>query len=125
VTAEEIAAEALRLIAGDRCERLTRGRCSDASSGYVRGARYGADAWCDGCVAADALARMGTGAELPCSVEEFMRAERDDIRRELDELRAATRTFSDQWTYLVTAARGILRVEQDVARAVELTGEAS
>jgi len=50
--------EALRLIAGDRCETFTRGRCSDPLSGRTRGAQYGAYRWCDACVAADALAAL-------------------------------------------------------------------
>lgn len=44
---------ALRLIDRHGCITYTRGRCWD--SGRTRGARYGADAWCDACVAADAL----------------------------------------------------------------------
>lgn len=45
--------DALRLIDRYGCTRNARGRCWDA--GYVRGAEYGDNAWCDACVAADAL----------------------------------------------------------------------
>lgn len=50
-------ADALRLIAGDRCENYTSGRCSDEGSGRTRISSTGtADQWCDACRAADALA---------------------------------------------------------------------
>jgi hypothetical protein len=45
--------DALRLIDQHGCTHLTTGRCWEA--GYTRGAPYSADAWCDACVAADAL----------------------------------------------------------------------
>jgi NTP pyrophosphatase (non-canonical NTP hydrolase) len=50
---EEIMRLALELIDRDGCTTNTRGRCWD--EGRQRGARYGADAWCDACVARDAL----------------------------------------------------------------------
>lgn len=45
---------ALELIDRNGCTNLTRGRCWDTNS-RQRGAKYGADAWCDACVARDAL----------------------------------------------------------------------
>ena len=45
--------DALRLIDRHGCTRNTAGRCWDG--GYQRGARYSAEAWCDACIAADAL----------------------------------------------------------------------
>lgn len=47
---------ALRLIAGDRCERYTSGsRCSDPDGGKVLGLRWTADNWCYACIANAAL----------------------------------------------------------------------
>lgn len=48
--------DALKLIDEYGCENLIRGRCSDPSSGRMRGARCTAEAWCHPCVAAAALA---------------------------------------------------------------------
>jgi hypothetical protein len=42
--------------AGGRCETFTRGSCRDENSGRTLGAKYGADRWCDPCIALDALA---------------------------------------------------------------------
>lgn len=44
--------DALALIDRNGCTRLTSGRCWD---NYTRAAKYGADQWCDACVAAAAL----------------------------------------------------------------------
>ena len=58
----EIVLDALRLIAGaaPHCENYRAAPfCRDPQSGRVRGAQYGADRWCDPCVAADALALLG------------------------------------------------------------------
>ena len=59
-----IAIDALDLIArggsaGEpyRCERLTTGPGS-CRTNYQRGAYYGADAWCEPCIAFDALERL-------------------------------------------------------------------
>jgi hypothetical protein len=41
---------ALQLIAGDGCERLSRGACGDDAQ-YEPDAPYGADRWCDACIA--------------------------------------------------------------------------
>lgn len=54
---ETVLAEALILIAGERCSSFTSGCCADA--GLTRGAKYGAEAWCTECVARDALERAG------------------------------------------------------------------
>lgn len=59
--ADEVAhlRDALRLIDGYGCTKLTQGRCWDD---YTRAAKYSADAWCDSCVAAAALeGRSDTG----------------------------------------------------------------
>lgn len=53
-TARSRYADALRTIGTD-CQTFTRGRCSDRGSGRRRGARYGADKWCDGCISHEAL----------------------------------------------------------------------
>jgi hypothetical protein len=53
-----IATDALHLIDQHGCTTFTRGRCLDATSGKKRGAKYGADKWCDACVARDALNRI-------------------------------------------------------------------
>jgi hypothetical protein len=51
--------DALRLIDRHGCESYTSDqRCSDPGSGRIRGARYGSEAWCDPCIAADALRRV-------------------------------------------------------------------
>ncbi|MGH7743259.1 MAG: hypothetical protein ACREQ5_00355 [Candidatus Dormibacteria bacterium] len=52
-TSEEVMYAALKLIDRTGCTNFTSGRCWD--DGRTRGAQYGADAWCDACVAADAL----------------------------------------------------------------------
>lgn len=44
---------ALELIDREGCTNFTSGRCWDYER--QRGAKYGADAWCDACVARDAL----------------------------------------------------------------------
>lgn len=45
--------DALALIDRHGCTNYTHGRCFD--SGRTRGAPYSAEAWCDACIAADAL----------------------------------------------------------------------
>jgi hypothetical protein len=45
--------DALKLIDAHGCENNTEGRCWD--DGRTPGAKYDADAWCNACVAADAL----------------------------------------------------------------------
>lgn len=55
VSSPDTLVAALELIDRLGCSKFTKGRCSDASSGLERGARYGADAWCDACIARDAL----------------------------------------------------------------------
>lgn len=60
---EAVLAEALMLIAGDRCSSFTSGSCRSATSGKTRGAPYMAEAWCDECIARDALERAGVGIE--------------------------------------------------------------
>lgn len=54
----QILVDALLLIAGDRCTTFTP-PANCLSAGKTRGVRYGADAWCEGCVARDALVRAG------------------------------------------------------------------
>jgi hypothetical protein len=58
----DIAYDALLLIAGPppHCSSSTTEShaCRQPTSGRTRGARYGADAWCDQCIAVDALERM-------------------------------------------------------------------
>jgi hypothetical protein len=51
-----IETDALTLIANRRCEHYFSGSCRTDGS-RTRGAQYGADRWCDPCIAADALAR--------------------------------------------------------------------
>lgn len=46
---------ALELINRNGCSNFTRGRCTDPYSGRARDAHYGANRWCDACIAADAL----------------------------------------------------------------------
>lgn len=46
---------ALLLIGGVGCENFTRGHCE--ANGRQRGAEFGADAWCDACIANAALGR--------------------------------------------------------------------
>lgn len=46
--------EALKLIAGDRCENYTSGSCI-GDRGRTKDAPYTAERWCDACIAADAL----------------------------------------------------------------------
>jgi hypothetical protein len=41
---------ALQLLAGGGCERLTAGACGDGPQ-YEADAPYGADRWCDACIA--------------------------------------------------------------------------
>lgn len=49
------ARNALRLIARNGCENYTgRSTCRD-NSGRTRDARYGAEKWCDACIALDVL----------------------------------------------------------------------
>lgn len=48
---------ALRLIAGKSCHSYTTGLGSCPEAGRRRNARYGADRWCDACIAHDALQR--------------------------------------------------------------------
>lgn len=55
--AVQVFAEALVLIAGERCSSFTSGTCGHA--GRTRGAPYLADAWCHECIARDALERVG------------------------------------------------------------------
>lgn len=55
---------ALSLIAERGCETFTVGRCWSPGNGRTRGARYGAECWCDPCVATDAL---GGQAPTPSS----------------------------------------------------------
>jgi hypothetical protein len=51
--------EALELIDRDGCETFTgTARCLDPNSGRTRGAKYGADKWCDPCIARDVLAAV-------------------------------------------------------------------
>lgn len=57
--AVQILGDALLLIAGERCSTFTSGSCRNGTSGKVRGAKYGADAWCEPCIAFDALERAG------------------------------------------------------------------
>jgi len=62
--------DALWLIDRHGCTNYTVGRCSDPTSGKRRGAKYGADMWCNACVARDALDRLAedlpaTGIEMP------------------------------------------------------------
>ena len=52
------ATDALHLIDLCGCTTFTGPRCLDSTSGRKRGAECGADAWCDACVARDALNRM-------------------------------------------------------------------
>lgn len=48
--------DALRLIAGEKCENYTgRTRCWDEGWGRTRGAPCTAEAWCDACIAQAAL----------------------------------------------------------------------
>jgi hypothetical protein len=54
-----VAVAALTLIDRHGCETFTSGRCLDENSGRTRGAEYGAERWCDPCVARDALNRIG------------------------------------------------------------------
>lgn len=58
---EAVLAEALILIAGERCSSFTSGTCGHA--GRTRGAPYLADAWCHECIARDALERAGVRVE--------------------------------------------------------------
>lgn len=55
VTKLRRARKALRLIAGIRCTNYTAGSCRDSGSGRTKGAYYGADKWCDACIATDGL----------------------------------------------------------------------
>lgn len=49
------AIDALELIGKGGCSNFWQGHCE--ASGRVRGAQFGADAWCDACIANDALGR--------------------------------------------------------------------
>lgn len=57
--------EAALLIDEDGCATFTSGRCSDPHSGRSRRSRYGADRWCDACIARDALDRASAPHEGP------------------------------------------------------------
>ena len=58
--------DALRHIAdGEQCDNFTRSRCRDPHSGRTRDAKYGADRWCDVCIALDALDALGLPRVLP------------------------------------------------------------
>lgn len=60
----EILADALLLIAEDRCASFTTPEgCLSPTTGRVRGAKFGAEAWCDACIARDALVRAGYRGE--------------------------------------------------------------
>lgn len=59
----QVLADALVLLAGDRCSSFTSGSCRSATSGKTRRAPYLADAWCTECVARDALERAGVRVE--------------------------------------------------------------
>jgi hypothetical protein len=106
----EIAADALRLIAGDRCWTFTRGRCSDEGSGRVRGARYGAEKWCDSCVATDALVRMESGGMPEPTWQAILKAERDEAVDRADRTEAVCRHAVESWERLRVAAENVLAV---------------
>jgi len=47
---------ALKLIAGEKCSNFTSGDCK--SAGRTKNAQYGADRWCDACIARDGLGEL-------------------------------------------------------------------
>lgn len=51
-------------------------RCLDANSGRTRGAQFGADAWCDPCIARDALGLTATPPVAPLDQAETTGARR-------------------------------------------------
>lgn len=57
VTKLRRARQALRLIANVRCENYTADSCRDAGSGRKRNGYYGADRWCNTCIAHEGLER--------------------------------------------------------------------
>lgn len=61
--------EAALLIEATGCTTFTSGRCSDPHSGRSRRSRYGADRWCDACIARDALDRASAPHESPVDVD--------------------------------------------------------
>lgn len=63
--AVEILADALLNI-NDGCESFTSGSCREAGSGKTRTPLFTADAWCNSCVAHDALERAGA---LPAAAD--------------------------------------------------------
>lgn len=105
-----IAVDALRLLARDTCGRFTSGPGSCWRS-YERGARYGGEAWCEQCVALDALRRIEEGGGEPPrpSWQEILTAERDEARRELERLQSAYYHVEGAWTQMQNAARQVIR----------------
>lgn len=55
-TTVEVLTDALQLLAADGCHTFTQGSCRDDGA-RTRGARFSAEAWCQPCVAQDALDR--------------------------------------------------------------------
>lgn len=109
----DVALDALRLIAGDRCETYTSGRCSDKHSGRERGARSGADAWCDACVAHDALTCVVDGTVPAPSWEAIVTTQRDEAVAHAEALNAAARRMWESWSTLRRGAEAVLAVPQD------------
>lgn len=62
--AVQVFTDALLIIAGTGCSNYTSRSCRDASSGRTRTAAFSAEAWCQECVAADALERAGLAAGI-------------------------------------------------------------
>jgi len=54
----EYAIAMLRIIAGQRCRTFISPHGACAKNGRVLGAYYGAEAWCDACIAASVLDRI-------------------------------------------------------------------
>lgn len=50
---------ALKLIAGDSCDRLTSGPGSCWTQPWTKDAQFTADRWCDRCIAREALFKAG------------------------------------------------------------------
>lgn len=101
-----IALDALRRIAWDRCSKLTTGPGSCWRN-------YERPGWCDECVALDALRRIeaGTGEPAQPSWQQMLTAERDDALAELNRVRSVFQHVGSAWDQMQSAARQVVRAD--------------
>lgn len=115
MSAEEIAVDALRLIDRSGCHKIAAGypRCCDPRSGMERGAEYGSDAWCEACIARDALDRMRTGDAPEPSWQTILQAERDEAVKRSEAVVSVAQHMADSWEALRRGAASVLSIPID------------